>query len=105
MTRIVWTDPAVEEFELIYRIELRRRVYKAISGLARFPRRGRVPPEAARFPDLVLSTELREVVFPRLLRVFYRYEESSDTVIILAIFFRGQEVGGDWLGRLLDRSE
>ena len=105
MTRIVWTSPAVEQFELIYRVELRRRVYMAITGLARFPRRGRVLPEAARFLDLVFPVELREIVFPRLLRVLYRYDEPSDAVIILAIFFRGQEVGGDWVGGLLKRSE
>ena len=102
MTRILWSAPAVEQLELIRQPELRRRVYRAIGGLARFPLRGRTPPEATRYPDLDFPSDLRELVFPRLLRVFYRYDRKTDTVRILGMSFRGQEVGADWLSRLLE---
>jgi plasmid stabilization system protein ParE len=102
VTRIRWSDSAVEQFQLIRRLELRRRVWRAIGGLARFPLHGRVPPEVSRFPDLDLPGGLREIVFPRLLRVFYSYQESTDTVRVLGILFRGQDVGEDWFRKILE---
>ena len=102
MTRVLWSEPAVEQLALIRRPELRRRVYRAIGGLARFPQRGRMPPEVTRYPDLELPGDLRELVFPRLVRVFYRYDEKTKIVRVLGMSFRGQEVGADWLSRLLE---
>jgi len=69
--------------------------------LAVHPRCGRIPPDAARFPDLKLSAQLREIVFPHLVRVFYRCDAAADKVFILGMAFRGQDVGEDWLNRLL----
>lgn len=102
MTRVVWTASAAEQLGLIRRRDLRWRVYRAVGGLAVFPQRGRIPPEVTLFPDLKLSGELREVVFPRLVRVFYRYDSIADAIYVLGMAFRGQEVGEDWLSRLLE---
>ena len=102
MTRIFWAKAAVEQLSLIRRPQLRRRVYRAVRGLAVYPKRGRIPPEVARYPDLELSAEIREIVFPRLVRVFYRYDEKAARVYILGMSFRGQEVGENWLQRLLE---
>jgi plasmid stabilization system protein ParE len=95
-------EPAIQQLETIREMKWRRRVFYAVSTLARFPRRGRIPPEVARYPEVGLSAELREIVFPGLARVFYRYDERSETVRILAMTFRGQEVTLDGLNRLLE---
>jgi hypothetical protein len=93
----------VEQLALVRRFELRKRVYSAVQGLRLYPLRGRIPPEVARFPDLELSADIREIVFPRLVRVFYRYDGRQDRVYVLGMSFRGQEVGEDWLRRLLQQ--
>ncbi len=102
MTRVLWSELAAGQLDLIRTRKLRIRVYDAVGGLARFPERGRRPPEVGRFPDVDLPADLRELVFPRLLRVFYRYDARRDEVRVLGMSFRGQEVGGDWLRRILD---
>jgi plasmid stabilization system protein ParE len=102
VTRVFWARSAVEQLALVRRLELRKRIYRAVQGLGIYPLRGRVPPEVARFPDLELPANLREVVFPRLVRVFYRYDDRKARVYVLGMSFRGQEVGEDWLQRLLE---
>lgn len=101
MTRIQWSLSAVEQLELIRRLDLRLRVFTAVGGLAKFPLEGRTPPEVRRFPDLRLPEDLRELVFPRLVRVFYRYDARRDLVRVLGMAFRGQDVGADWFARFL----
>ena len=44
---------------------------------------------------------LRELVFPRLVRVFYRYDPKRRLVRVLGMAFSGQDVGGDWFSRLI----
>lgn len=102
MIRVIWTRSAVEQLGLIHRQDLRLRVYRAMGGLAEFPQRGRVPPEVARFSELHFPGELREIIFPHLVRVFYRFDAASDRVYVLGMAFRGQEVGEDWLSQLLE---
>lgn len=101
MTRIRWSRFAAAQLDLIYSPKLRSRVYRAVGGLGRFPERGRRPPEVERFPDLDLPRDLRELVFPKVLRVFYQYDSKYDMVRVLGMSFRGQGVGADWLGDLL----
>lgn len=101
MIRVIWTESAAEQFALIRRLDLRLRVYRAVAGLAAFPERGRIPPEVARFPEMKLASELREIVFPGLVRVFYRFAPAVERVYVLGMAFRGQDVGEDWLGDLL----
>jgi plasmid stabilization system protein ParE len=95
-----WSAAAVAQLQLIIRAELRTRVYRAVGGLARLPMLGRRPPEVLRFPDLALPSDLRELVFPRLVRVFYRYDQRKKEVRVLGMAFRGQDVGPDWLEHL-----
>lgn len=101
MTRIQWSQPAVEQLNLIRRAELRLKVFRAVGGLARLPQLGRRPPEVHRFPELALPEDLRELVFPRLVRVFYRHDPKRNVVRVLGMVFRGQEVGADWFGHFL----
>ena len=100
--RVLWSRAAAEQLGLIRRLHLRRQVFRAITGLAKFPRRGRIPPEVARQPDLQFSGELREIIFPDLVRVFYRFEAETEIIHVLAMKFRGQEVGEDWLRAILE---
>ena len=81
---------------------LRRDIVRAVRGLHRFPRKGRVLPEFQKYPDLEFPPEVRELIFSRLARVFYRYDERRDTVFILGISFRGQDVSDEWLSKLLE---
>lgn len=103
MSRVLWAEPAIEQLQLIIRDDLRLRVYTAVGGLARLPLLGRVPPEVRRYPDLNLPTDLCELVFPKLVRVFYRHDRRSKTVRVLGMAFRGQEVAADWFDRYLSR--
>ncbi|MFZ5471670.1 MAG: type II toxin-antitoxin system RelE/ParE family toxin [Myxococcota bacterium] len=105
MIRVLWSEPAVDQLAQIRQASLRLRVYQAVGGLVRFPRRGRAPPEVVTHPDLQLPADLREIVFPRILRVFYRYDERNGTVHVLGIAFRGQDVGADWLVQLKGLTE
>lgn len=101
MNRVQWARPAVAQLQLIYRADLRARVYHAVGGLARLPLLGRAPPEVSRFPELDLPADLRELVFPKLVRVFHRCHPKRGIVRVLGLAFRGQEVGGDWFDRFL----
>lgn len=101
MTRILWAEPAIEQFSQIKSLAWRRRVFFGVAGLARFPRRGRIPPETRQYPELNRPAELREIVFPRLVRVFYRYDERADIVRVLAMSFRGQDVSRAWMSLFL----
>ena len=101
MTRLRWTYRAAEQLLQIRELKHRLRVVRAIRGLRVFPRQGRVPPEVRRHQNLRIHAELREIIFPKLARVFYRYDEDKDTVYILGMTFRGQEVTLDRLNRLL----
>ena len=103
MASVLWSEPAVEQLLLIRKSSLRSRVYRAVGGLAKFPLRGRRPPEVSRFPDLELPADLRELVFPRVSRLFYLYDESKDVVRVLGMTFRGKEVGPDWFQHLLEQ--
>jgi hypothetical protein len=98
---VLWAEPAIEQLQKIRRDDLRLRVYEAVGGLAQFPMLGRRPPEVRRFPELTLPEDLRELVFPRLVRVFYRYDARRKQVIVLGMAFKGQEVGESWLQRYL----
>lgn len=101
MTRLRWTYRAAEHLLQIRELKHRQHVVRAIRGLRLFPRQGRVPPEVRRHPDMKISVEVREIIFPRLARVFYRYDEDRDTVYVLGIIFRGESVTLDRLNRLL----
>jgi plasmid stabilization system protein ParE len=102
VTRVVWSRAAAEQLGLIRRPDLRRRVFRAITGLAVYPQRGRIPPEVVRYTDLHFSGALREIIFPRLVRVFYRHEADTEKIFVLGMAFRGQEVGEDWLRHHLE---
>lgn len=104
MTRIIWSEPAIEQFAQIQSAKWRRHVYLGIQGLARFPRQGRVSPETHRYPELNRPFVLRDLVFPKLVRVFYRYDERADVVHVLALSFRGQEISPAFMKTLLQGS-
>ncbi len=80
---------------------MRREVLRAVRGLRRFPRKGRVLPELDDFPDLEIPSEARELIFPELARLLYRYDATHDTVLILGLSFRGQDITREHLMRLL----
>ncbi len=102
MSRVIWSEPAVEGLRLIREPRILWQVIRALRSLAMFPRRGRIPPEVAEVPEASLPGELREIIFPELARVFYIYDEHRDAVRILGIRFRGQEVTGEWILRLTE---
>jgi len=102
--QIRWTRTAVEQLERIEKSEYRWQVARTMFGLAHFPQRGRIPPEVRRVPEYRLSGELREVVFPGLVRVFYRWDESRETIFILGMSFRGQDVTPEWLVDLAQKT-
>lgn len=101
MIRVQWSEPAVDQLQLIIKDTLRRRVYNAVGGLARLPLLGRIPPEVRKYPELNLPANLRELVLPKLVRVFYRYDPKRKLVRVLGMAFRGQDIGGDWFSRLM----
>lgn len=101
MNHVQWSEPAIDQLQLIHRPDLRLRVHAAVGGLARLPLLGRIPPEVRRFPELKLPDDLRQLVFPKLVLVFYRFDRKRKTVRILGMAFRGQDVGADWFERFL----
>jgi len=103
VTRIRWTQGAASDLLAIERPEYRWRVAHAVRGLAQFPQRGRIPPELEKFEHLQFPAELREIIFPRLARMFYLHDRSKNVIHILGLAFRGQDVTQEWLQALLRR--
>ena len=78
MARLIWTEPALADLEIIANyIALDKpdaakryvqRVFEAVDRLGRFPNSGSIPPE---IPDL----PYRQIVVPPC-RIFYRAEEK-----------------------------
>jgi plasmid stabilization system protein ParE len=101
VTRLRWTRRAAEQLMEIRELRLRREVLRAVRGLRQFPRKGRVLPELEDYPDLDIPREARELIFPELARLLYRYDAAHDTILILGMSFRGQDVTREHLMRLL----
>lgn len=97
MSRVIWSEPIVNQLRLIREQRVRWTVIRALRALSLFPRRGRVPPEAELIVEARISAEIREIVFPGLGRVFYRFDTTKDIVRILGMSFRGQDVTPEWL--------
>lgn len=100
MIHIRWSKRADADLEAIRLSEYRWQIAMAARGLARFPRRGRTPPECQRFPELNFSPDLREIVFPDLARLFCRFDEARQTIFVLGMALRGMDVTPEWLIRL-----
>jgi toxin ParE1/3/4 len=85
MARLIWTEPALADLEVIAEVialdkpdaakRYVRRVFEAVARLEHFPNSGSIPPE---IPDL----PCRQVVVPPC-RIFYRIEKG--TVFILFV--------------------
>lgn len=103
MIRVRWSRTALENLEAIRLSEYRWNVAMAVRGLTRFPKRGRTPPECELYPDMEFPAQLRELVFPGLVRLFYRFDESRQTIYVLGMAFRGMDVTPDWLLKLKGR--
>jgi len=100
VTRVRWTFRAAEHLLQVRELKYRLQIVRAVRGLRVFPRQGRVPPEVRRYADLRIPVELREIIFPRLARLFYRYDETHDVVYFLGMAFRGEQVTLERLNRL-----
>lgn len=101
MIRINWSRTAVSQLALVRELDLRTQVYLAIQGLRQFPQKGRLTPETVLVPELKFPEQLREIIFPRLFRVFYIHDPKRSEIRVMGIAFHGQEVDRDWLLKLL----
>lgn len=100
--RVLWSDPASDQLEQVRELRLRQAIFHVISGLAEFPEKGRRPPEAGTYPELDPEDDLREIVFPRLCRIFYRYRPKAGVIRVLGFAFAGQQVSREWLAQFLE---
>ena len=91
--KIVWTDPAVEDLELVkefisrgsefYALRFVTNIFDAVENLVHFPTRGRRVPEAD-------DDTIREIIyFPY--RIMYRIK--PDRIVILTIIHGARDVG------------
>lgn len=86
MARLIWTEPALNDLEIIAEYialdkpeaarKYIQRVFDAVERLAQFPKSGSVPPELPHLP-------YRQVIIPPC-RVFYR-SEGRDVLIVFVM--------------------
>lgn len=95
MPRIVWTEKASQQLDDLDSIEFVEQLAALVSGLSRFPERGRKIPELAGQPEYEI---VREIILPRKARVIYLFIPDSDEVLILGIIFKGRIFRREVLG-------
>lgn len=101
MIRLIWTRTAVLQLSQVRELHLRRDLYFAVEGLRNFPQKGRLAPEASCEPKLGFAGELRELIFPKVFRLFYLYDPQKQEIHIMGVAFHGQQVDTQWLSKLL----
>jgi addiction module RelE/StbE family toxin len=90
--KIEWTEPAVTDLETIrdyikkdsnyYAIRFVERIIEAVESLERFPKKGRVVPEAE-------EENIREILFYSY-RIIYRVE--TERILILAVIHGARDL-------------
>lgn len=102
MAKILWSEVAAQQLLQVTSPERRREILHAAGGLSLFPQKGRIPPEVQQAPEsLIFPPSLRELIFPGLARLLYLYDETTDTVRILGLLFKGQPFDQARLGEIL----